>query len=267
MLKQTAELEEQTEGTDNLEHEIVEALQPDGDISSVELQALLDRTSQAILDADAKAIIAKEQAYDPSACPDPSAARQMLEDAIFRANRLLTLKPRLQLRLEKAAAAETQREWAANYRRVTAKVEAVAELWKKYREHVAAILEMIRESQAVQVEIDAVNRSAGAGEPRRVLPPEQITRGITDFSIAVSTPSVAANLKLPDFDYPAQYIFPPPQRIDPSLYAPIPFNPRFSPEWFTVVEAEQKKQQERAARELEEAERGCKEFYGRRVAE
>ena len=208
MPKQTAELEEQTEGTDNLEHEIVMALQPGGEITSQQLSTLLERTQQAILDADAKAITAKEQAYDPGACPDPSAARQMLEDAVFRANRLLTLKPRLQLRLERVAAAESQREWAANYRRVTAKAATVAELWEKYPEHVAAILEMIRESQAVQVEIDAVNRSAGVGEPRRVLPPEQITRGITDFSIAVSTPSVATNLKLPDFDHPAQYITP-----------------------------------------------------------
>jgi hypothetical protein len=242
--KQTAvsyELE-QTDTT-NLEHEVVVALS-DADISSKELQQLLERTEQAILEADAKAAIARGQAYDPAACPDPAAARQMLEDAIFRANRLLTVKPRLQLRIERVVAAEEHRGWVADYERLKVKVEAAAEQFAaEYPEHVSGIVALVAENETLTQLISELHGRCPPGEPRRL-----------------KTPSILTELRLPDLD--GRVVWPPEQRIDPALFAPAPYDPRFSPEWWQVAEEAQRQREQAEAKQLERERRGRAEFYG-----
>jgi hypothetical protein len=236
--KQTAE-----DQTETLEHEIVVALQ-DADISSDQLQRLLDRCAQAILDADARAAVARGDAYDPAVCPDPSAARQMLEDAIFRANRLLTLKPRLQLAAERRRVAEDHARWVADYERLKVRAESHQAVFvAEYSEHINGIVALMTEAANLAQQISELHGRCPAGEPRRL-----------------PTPPVLADLRLVDGD--GKVIWPPQQRIDPALFAPAPYDPRFSPEWWTVTEAAQRQREQAAAEQLERERQGRDEFYG-----
>jgi hypothetical protein len=46
----------------------------------------------------------------------------------------------------------------------------------------------------------------------------------------------------------------------------VPYNPRFSSEWWKVIEARQALERERQQHEAEEAEAGRRAFYGIRAA-
>ena len=180
----------------NLEREIVAALQPDGDITSEKLNALLERTEAAIAEADRAAVGAKERAYDPQQSPDLTAARQLLEDSIFAANRLLTLKPRLVQRLQQVAAAEEHARWLGEYEALKSKIAAAAERWSEnYADCIADLANLIAENESFAADILRVNLAAPANEPRRLRSPE-----LTARNEPMGTRSILDDLKLVDLD-------------------------------------------------------------------
>ena len=48
------------------------------------------------------------------------------------------------------------------------------------------------------------------------------------------------------------------------MFAPVPYDARFSPDWYKVVEAEQARERERREQEAKAIEAGRQQFYGQR---
>jgi hypothetical protein len=135
----------------------------------------------------------------------------------------------------------------------------------RYPEHVAAIIDILSEAAELQREVDRVNASAPPNEHRRLFGVELSARSLDSFS--ASTPSIARELKLPAWEPNTAPLWPPPQRVDASLFAPVPFNPRYSARWWEAAEEERQQQRERIERELADEERAKREFYGQAPAE
>ena len=88
--------------SENLERRIAAAL-ADEAIASTAISELLEEMDTAIIAADESAEVERARAMDPALSPDPRKARAAMEDAQFAANRLRTLQPRLQKRLQHVA--------------------------------------------------------------------------------------------------------------------------------------------------------------------
>ena len=100
----------QATSSPTLETRISAALTNDG-ITSTAVDALIEETIVAIAEGEASAAEEKRHAFDPALSPDPKAARERLEDALFLVGRLKTLLPRL----ETFAGEQRKREDIAAY--------------------------------------------------------------------------------------------------------------------------------------------------------
>jgi hypothetical protein len=107
-------------------------------------------------------------------------------------------------------------------------------------------------------EVGRINGSAPAGEHRRLLEVELTARGLANFNRM--TPSILEALQVPDFSS-GELLWPPPRRFDMSFVAPVPFNPRYSADWWRVKQEEERAAQERLERE--EAEEQAKRLATR----
>ena len=242
-----------------LEARIVAALADEDNTASNDLAALLDATEAAIIEADATADREREKAFDPSQSPDPVAARQAMEDATFAANRLRTLLPRLAARYQKVLAAEQNAAWDGDYQTVQAQVEEVAHRFAVYPELVNELVAIFVEAQEVDREVNRINAAAPAGQHRRLRHVELVARGLDRHDR--DHPALSGNLKLPDWQRSETMAWPPPQHWDTSLFAPAPFDRRYSADWAAAREEEQqamRAEQERIAAYYEEQQRAQK---------
>jgi hypothetical protein len=99
-----------------LERRIAAALT--SDIPSADIAALVAETEAAISQVEAAAEAEREMALDPLASPDAAKARTAMEDAAFTRDRLRTVLPRLQERLQQVQAAEYAARWEADFEEV-----------------------------------------------------------------------------------------------------------------------------------------------------
>jgi hypothetical protein len=81
-------------------------------------------------------------------------------------------------------------------------------------------------------------------------------------SFSIAQPSIAQGLRLPDWQASELMVWPRRERLDPSLYAAPPYDERFSAEWYKRGEEQRAAADERERRELIEADRARREFYG-----
>jgi hypothetical protein len=160
-------------------------------------------------------------------------------------------------------AQESALRWDARYRRVAAMVEEAAEKFRAYPRLAAELVELMNLAAALDREAGAVNISAAPGESRRIKAVELLARDLPRFSI--SQPSIAQGLRLPDWQTSEQMLWPRRERLDPSLYAAPPFDVRFSEDWHQPGEQRRAAAAERERRELIEADRARREFYGQIV--
>ncbi len=220
-------------------------------ITSAELDALIEETETAIVTADAAADAERERALDPLASPDVGKARAAMEDAAFTRDRLRTVLPRLQIRLTEVEAAEYAARWQADYERVETKCEALAKEFEQfYPDAVAKLADLLSRMAEADREAGQVNSAAPDGDHRRILSVELVARQLQQFSIY--NPPISKALQLPSWENSTRMAWPPLRSIDPALFAPVPFDRRYSPDWWRVKEEEVRVAQERAIREAEE---------------
>ena len=238
-----------------LEQAVVAAL-GDAGTTSAQFYALASRVEAGIATSEQLAADTRAKAFDPEQSPSLEAARTALANAEFSVQRLRTLLPRLQLAAEKRRVAEEHANWVADYERLKVRVEAAADRFAEYPELATRIVKLITENEACKFEISQLHGCSPAGEARRLRTPEQIAR-----NVPMDTPSILAELRLPDFS--GHVIYPVPVQIDPAIFAPAPYDPRFSAEWHLVAAEQQRQRLEREQRELAEAERAKDAFFGR----
>jgi hypothetical protein len=198
-----------------LERRIAAALT--SDIPSADIAALVAETEAAISQVEAAAEAEREMALDPLASPDAAKARTAMEDAAFTRDRLRTVLPRLQERLQQVQAAEYAARWEADFEEVEGRRNEMAQEYvATYPRLVAQFVDILHRAEAVDRDVSRVNGSAPAGEHRRLAEVELAARNLESFSTA--NPSIAKMLQLPDFEHSARLAWPPPT---PSLAAQV----------------------------------------------
>ena len=188
-----------------LEQRIAAALS-DNAITSTALAALFGEVEAAITAAEASSEAAKTRALDPS-IQDAEAARQQRDDAIYRLERLRAALAPLQQRYNEVRKAERKVKWRADYAEVKAKRDATAEQVEAiYTAFTSKLIDALIEAKEVDEEVARINSSAPNGEHDRLLTVECAARQVNgvadDFSLM--------NVKLPVFDAPGQWLWPPP---------------------------------------------------------
>ena len=215
--------------TRNLETRIVGALR--GGLTAAKLAALTDETEDAIRQAEANAEAQRQRSFDPLTSPDPRQAREAMEDAAFRSERLRSLLPRLQARYEQVAAAEEREQWKRRYETLKVRRDALsAELVRVYPELADRLADLFGRLAAMDVDISNLHQSRPAGVPLHLANVELEARGLTSFTTA--NPSIARDLRLPAFANGGSTIWPPPEV--PLALAATAFVPaaHAGPDWF-----------------------------------
>jgi hypothetical protein len=222
---------------------------------------LASRVESAIATAEQVAADARTTAFDPERSPDPSAALAAMTGADFEAKRISVLLPRLQIAADRRRVVEEHDRWVRDYETLSEKVKTAAIRYREYPELARRLVDLVAEDAALTKQISELNSRCPAGEPRRLRTPEMIARNLTEFP--THKPSIATGLVVPSFERSADNLWPPPQQyIDPVLFAPAPYDPRYSAEWHTVAAEQQRQKLEREKKEMEEQELGRRRFYG-----
>jgi hypothetical protein len=214
-----------------LERRIAAALT--SDIPSADIAALVAETEAAISQAEAAAEAERETALDPLASPDAAKARTAMEDAAFTRDRLRTVLPRLQERLQQVQAAEYAARWEADFEEVEGRRNEMAQEYvATYPRLVAQLVDLFERIEAVDKEASRINGSAPSCEQRRLRQVELVARGFEAFSR--SDPAITKIVQLPDWENSSRMVWPPPQ---PALAVMVamsmvpPHDPRYTADW------------------------------------
>lgn len=222
--------------------------------SSNELSALAAEVEDAAAAADQAAKAAHAEARCLP-CPDPVGVLQQAQAAELTRDRLDACLPRLRDKLRAAIAQEYRERWQADFRRTEALRNAAAANFARYPELVAEMIALFREAEQVDQEIARVNNSAY--DNQRLVGVEQHARGLQQFSR--NTPS----LRKAVVDWQSgKQIWPPRRAIDPSLFAPVPYNQAYSQNWAATAElkaAERRAEADRVAEYYQRQDRERKE--------
>jgi hypothetical protein len=234
---------ENTAMSDALEERIATALTSES-VTSDDLAALLGEVDVSIAATE----LEHNKTLDPLASPDADSAWKAIEHATFMRNRLLTLRPRLEQRLQEVQAEEYLTHWRADYDVVKSKRDALAaELCELYPAPTTKIADLFSRMQAFDAELSRLHQARPSGVFMHLLGPELIARSLEGFTIY--KPSLIDEVKLPAFEPGQPQAWPPPRKIDPAVFAPVPYNPRYSANWGVARE-----EQARAIREQRERE-------------
>jgi hypothetical protein len=158
--------------------------------------------------------------------------------AEFDRDRLHTLLPRLQERLQQIQAAEYAARWEADFEQVEARCnELVQEYAATYPRLVAQLVDLFERIEAADKEVSRINGSAPSCEHRRLRQVELVARGLKAFSRSV--PAISKTVQLCDWADSERLIWPPQQPPIAALYAMStapPHNPRYTADWAAEVE-------------------------------
>jgi hypothetical protein len=191
------------------------------DISSGDLDLLIQEVEMAASAADQAVQQERKRAVDPAVAVDASEAREAVVGAELLAERLRKAVLHLQARLQQVHLHERYSRWLAEFERVKPRHDAaVARLKAVYREFQGQLVDALNEAQEVDAEgkrlssVKPYDAPEADGDGRHLLTVEMAARGITE--IGLHGYSIMKDLKLPDFAEPTKLALPPPT---PSLAA------------------------------------------------
>jgi hypothetical protein len=158
--------------THELETRVVAALTGDG-ITSANVEALILETASAIADGENAAAAERERAFDPVVSPDIKAAREQMQDALFKVARMKTLLPRLEKLSGEVRAAEEIAAFTIKRDALQSDGDAIeTELVETYSEAARQIVDVFARASAfrdrVRQELPAV--PSGVAQFRKFAP-------------------------------------------------------------------------------------------------
>jgi hypothetical protein len=193
--------------TRRFRNRIAAALSDKSTITSAALAALFGEVETAIAEVETDAADAKARALDPT-IDDPAAARQHRDDCRFRLERFKAALPPLQQRCNEVRLAERKAKWRADYADVkTKRDDAATSLKDIYAEFTTKLINVLIAARQVDEEAARVNRTAPDGEHDRLLTVECAARQVN----AVADDFSLMNIKLPTFNQPNAWSWPPPK--------------------------------------------------------
>jgi hypothetical protein len=225
------------------EQKVIAALTGNGTQTSTDIAALLDELEAAVITAEDTAKLEHERSLDPSATPDPVAARQVMEDAAFRVGRLKTLLPRLQ-RLYQVALAEEQMDAACEQAEplIAERDLLAAEFVTTYADCANAIYDLFERMADNSAALNRLRQSLPVHVALDLRDVELVARKLTQFDR--DHPSIVRTCQLPNTD--GTFLWPPRRTPDPVMFQPVPYNPRYSKDWGVAMEAEQRQREAEA---------------------
>jgi hypothetical protein len=243
-----------------LEMHIASALS--GEITSAAVAALIAEIEAAISQADVTAERERTKALDPALSPDARAARETLAAAEFARDRLRTVLPRLEARHQEIAAAEYETQWRADYEELGGKCDALAaELRELYPAFATKIADLFGRIATNDAEISRLHQARPAGTALHLPGAELMARNLAGFTRG--EPSIAKELRLPDWLNATKMAWPPPTVPLAALIAPPASGDprRYSGDWWRVKEEEARAVRERQEREAAEQEAKARENW------
>jgi hypothetical protein len=244
----------------NIEQKISSAL-TNPNIGSADLTELIAEVAEAADAAEKSAAAEKEKALDLIASPDLDKAHETLVAAELSRDRLKAILPKLRNRLAEALATEQRARWLVEYQRVEKLRDQAAEKFAhQYPELLDNLVALFRDADEIDKECGRVNSSAPNGEHRRLNLVELTARDLNEFTR--SQPSIANTVQLPEWQQSSTLAWPPPQPSFAATYAASmvsTFDPRYSADWWKVLEQDnaerakvtQRRQEEEEQRQLE----------------
>jgi len=245
--------------TSKLEKDIAAMLADGARASSANVAQMIERVEQVVAVAERTAAEEEVRALDLQKSPDPDKARTARDEVLFARDRLRAALPKLQQQLAATRAAEEAARWSAEYRRVRAMVEAEEKRFAECRDLMAQLAERFASARAIDEEVHRVNASSPPGS-MHLYGIELTARELQSFS--TYTPSIIERAVLQTWEPGGRQLWPPPRRFDPSMFALVPYDPRFSWEWWKVAEEKRAIEQQHQQNENEKAEAAKREFYG-----
>jgi hypothetical protein len=243
------------EATMGIEQKISSAL-ANPNIGSTGLTELITEVAEAADAAEKSAAAEKEKALDLVSSPDIDKAHETLIAAELTRDRLKTILPKLRNRLAEALATEQYARWQVDYQRVEKMRDQTAEKFAhQYPELLDNLVALFHEAEEVDKECARVNSSAPRGDHRRLDCVELTARGLNKFTH--SQPSIAAAIQLPEWEQSSTLAWPPPQPSFAATYAASmkpSFDPRFSADWWKVLEQDNAERAAITERRIAEAE-------------
>jgi hypothetical protein len=235
-------------------------------IGSADLTELIGDVAAAADAAEKSAAAEKEKALDLIGSPNIDKAHDTLVATQLARDRLQAILPKLRNRLAEALATEQRARWLVDYQRVEKLRDQAAEKFAhQYPELLDNLVALLREANDVDEESGRVNSSAPSGEHRRLNCVELTARGLSKFTR--TQPSIAKTIQLPEWEQSSTLAWPPPQPHFAATYAAstVPtFDPRYSADWWKVLEqdnAERAKVTQRRQAEAEAAQVASREAY------
>jgi len=235
-------------------------------IGSTDLTELIGEVAEAADAAEKSAAAEKEKALDLIVSPDIDKAHETLVAAELTRDRLKAILPKLRHRLTEALAIERHARWLTDYQRAEKlRDQAAQKFARQFPELLDNLIALLREANEVDRECGRVNSSAPNGEHRRLNLVELAARGLSKFTR--SQPSIAATIQLPEWQQSSTFAWPPPEPSFAAAYAAAmkpSFDPRYSADWWKVLEqdnAERAKVTQRRQAEAEAAQVTSREAY------
>jgi hypothetical protein len=232
------------------------------DITSADLDLLIQEVEMAASAADQAVQRERKRAFDPAVAVDPNEAREAVVAAEFQARRSRKAVLQLQARLQQIHLHERYSRWLAEFERVKPRHDAaVARLQAVYVEFQGKLVDALNEAQGVDAEVKRLSSvkpydaPEADGDGCHLLTVEMAARGIT--GIGLHGHSIMKDLKLPDFADPTKVAWPPPTPPLAAQFAASMMQPsHMGPNWHEEAERARalREEHERAiARSLEMA--------------
>jgi hypothetical protein len=161
---------------------------------------------------------------------------QATADALLLSGRLNTLLTRLHRKRTAAETAERLSAWEAEFKALKDERDLLAvELLDTYPALAAKLIDLFSRLAAFDGRISQLLSARPSSVKDTLLAPELEARGLSRFTRA--EPSITAQVQLFDLNTTKQ-IWPVPVPRDMSIFAPLPYNPRYSGEWHKYQEEE-----------------------------
>jgi hypothetical protein len=171
---------------------------------STDVEELIANAEAAAASSEEAVEVARAQALDPTLPTEKvQTARQQMEDAAFRRDRLRMAVTKLRDRLQQLKAQEdNERRWQAYEKAKAERDKLVAELKDVYPSYAARLADLAARIKANDKEVDRINLRAvpeGAEWLRSV---ELVARDLKGWNDGTATvPRIVRDLRLPAFEY------------------------------------------------------------------
>ena len=194
-----------------LEMRLDAALKPDAVVTSADIGALIEEAEAGIAKAEEAGAVGRTYSLDPKA------ARQAIEEATFAANRLRTLRSRLEVRYEEVHYQEQVTGWLAEYEEQKRARDVLAEeLSQVYPDAVAKIVDLFDRITANDETLSQLHLARPAGVTEHLHSAELYARGLD--KLTRDSPSLLTSVHLIDWVSGSE-IWPPPRPSMASMFA------------------------------------------------